>query len=472
MSQNIDPIFFEKVLLKFLFTDKEIRDKVLPFLKPSIFDDPLNINIIKKTLFLFSKYDKFPTISEMKISLDDEKTFNRFFNDIIDIDISDYNNEFLLSEIESFFKKKMIANLCADTTIGLQNEVEKLNDVPDKFREVLSFGFDTEIGLDLLNESERLYESLHNRDKVISTGISNLDKMIEGGFHEKSLSLFLAASNVGKTLMMCSLATNAILQNKNVLYVTCEMSEEKISERILANMMDIDIDNLIGLSKKDFIQKIEKFSSQIKNKLIVKEYPTKSINTNHLRNLLKELKLKKGFVPDIMFIDYIGIMNSIHNRKTDNSYSEVKRISEEVRGLAVETKIPTISALQGNRSSFGGSEIELDQVADSIGTVQTADLIIGISQSEEFKQMGKFSLIVLKNRYGINNRKITVNVNYYKMRVYEDENSEVNKTATSISSIPDSDKQKSQKIEDAVSKIKNILHNNDSIKKNKFIDFE
>jgi len=471
-TKNIDPIFFEKVLIKFLFADAELRDKILPFLKPTIFDDPLNINIVKKVLFLYSKYEKFPTISEMKISLDDEKTFHRFFDEVLKIDTTEYNSEFLLDEIEEFFKKKMISNICADTTMALDGEVAKLNDVPDKFREVLSFGFNTTIGLDFFSESERLYNSLHNRDRVVSTGITNLDKMIEGGFHEKSLSLFLAASNVGKTLMMCSLATNAILQNRNVLYVTCEMSEEKISERILANILNIEMENLVALPKNVFIEKIVSFQNQIKNKLIIKEYPTKSVNANHLRNLLKDLKIKKAFVPDIMFIDYLGIMNSIHNRKTDNSYSEVKRISEEIRGLAVETKIPTVSALQGNRSSFGDSEIELDQVADSIGTVQTADLIIGISQSDEFKQMGKFSLIVLKNRYGINNRKITVNVDYYKMRVYEDEAAEVYKPAKLITNLPDSEKDKAEKVNDTVSKIKSIISNNDKLNKNKVIDFE
>jgi len=271
---------------------------------------------------------------------------------------------------------------------------------------------------------------------------------------------------------MTSIAVDCVLKNKNVLYVTCEMSEEKISERVMANLFDICTEDLKLLPKNKFHDKFEKLKNQINHKLVIKEYPPRAINTNHILNLIKELKVRKKFSPDIIFIDYLGIMNPVYKNKGDNSYLEVKRISEEVRALAVELSLPIVSAVQTNRGGFGDSEIDLTDISDSIGTAATADIIIGVTQSEEMRKIGKYSWIILKNRYGLNKIKVNVNVDYYKMRVYEDGDSKAEGTAKSISKIPLSEKEQKQKVNDTTDIVKGILNKDTKEKYGKMIDFE
>jgi len=459
--------FFENVIIKFLFTDVEVRDKIFPFLSARIFDDIQNIGIIKKYVHYNQKFGSFPTISEMKVEIEDVDTFNHLI-EIKDLDITEFKQEFLLSEIEDFFKKKLIHNVIVDTAELLsKDELEKVFNSPDDLREALAFSFDTKIGLDILNDEERIYADLHNKDKVISTGITILDRFTKGGFHEKSLSLFMAETNLGKSLIMCSLATNSLLQNKNVLYVTLEMSELKIAERIMANLFDKDINDISNIEKEPFMALFGNWKKKIENKFVVKEFPTRSINTNHIRNLLKELKVKKKFIPDIIYVDYISIMLSCMSNKNDNSYIEIKRISEELRGLAVELGIPFISAVQTNRGGFGSVEIDLTDIADSIGTTATADLIIGVTQPKEIRDLNKFIWMILKNRYGLNKKKMSVLVDYFKMRVNDDPDD------ANIKDMPMSpEKQKNESISKAVEITNNLLNKDNKEKFKKIIDFE
>jgi len=227
-------------------------------------------------------------------------------------------------------------------------------------------------------------------------------------------------TNLGKSLIMTSIGVECLLQNKNVLYVTCEMAEEKIAERVMANMFDVDIGVLNTIPRDKFMDKFEVFDKKIPEQFYVKEYAPRSISVNHIRVLLKELEAKRKFVPDIIFIDYLGIMMSTISRKSDNTYVELKRISEEVRALAVEFGVPIVSAIQSNRAAIGSAEIDLKNVADSIGSAATADIIVGVTQSEELREQGKYAWVFLKNRYGINKQKILINVNYNKMRISED----------------------------------------------------
>lgn len=451
-------VFFEKILIRFLFIDDKIRDKVLPFLVPEIFEDHKNIQLIKTILAILEKFEHFPSVPEMKIELNSEEVYNRLI-EIMEMDISEYKKEFLLSQIEDFIRDKMVHNVNVEIAMNLNNEnEEQLKQTPDKLREALAFSFDTKVGLDFFDEEDRLYNHLHNKDRVIPTSITQLNRLIEGGFHEKSLTLFMAETNLGKSLIMTSFGVDCILRNKNVLYVSCEMSEEKISERVMANMFDIATEDLKLLTRSKFHEKFESIRKQVKNKFIVKEYPTKSINTNHIRNLVKELKVRKKFVPDIIFLDYLGIMNPTYQSKGDNTYLEVKRISEEIRGMAVELGLPIVSAVQTNRGGFGDAEIDLTDISDSIGTAATADIIIGVTQSEEFRKMGKFNWIILKNRYGLNRHTFPVNVNYYKMRIYEDSDGQTAETAASISKIPPSDKEKQKAVDDTVQDVKDVLN--------------
>ena len=465
----MEPVFFEKLIIKFLFNNLEVRDKVMPYLIPTIFEDHKNIQIVNKIIEFNEKYNKFPSFLELKIVIEQEEVYNQL-KEILSLNTDEYKDEFLLTEIEGFFKSKLIWNSIVNTTQHLNNnDMSEMSLVPDQIREALAFSFDTEIGLDFLNSENRLYDALHNKDSVVKTGMSTFDMMIDGGFHEKSLSLFMAETNMGKTLVKCSLATNCLLQNKNVLYVTLEMSENKISERIMANLFDISMDDLKCVTRDKFNEKFQNFKKLLNNKLYIKEFPPSSINANHIRNLLKELKVKQKFIPDIIFIDYMELMIAIHSKKTDTPYHELKKISEEIRAIAVELEIPIVSAVQSNRKGFGKVEIDLTDISDSIGPAKTADVIIGITQSEEFRKMGKFSWMLLKNRYGINKRRIVVNVDYYKMRVYEDQNIEIEGNGNNI---PPSPKEQQQQINNAISTVNNLAQKESEDKFKKMLDID
>jgi len=462
----MEPVFFEKILLKFFFTDEKVRDKVMPFLSPEIFDDFNNVRIIKTIIEHTEKFEKFPTVSEMRVSLEKEETYNQLV-EIMDMDISEYSNEFLLEEIEEFFRKKLIHNINVDVAMALNNDkMDEIKISPDRLREAISFSFDTKIGLDVFEEEELLYDFLHNKDFVIPSGIYVLDKVISGGFHEKTLTLFLAETNMGKSLIMTSLAVNSVLQNKNVLYITCEMSENKISERIMTNMFDISIEDLKLLNREAFHQKFEHMRTQSKRKIVIKEYPPKSINMNHIRNVIKELEVRKKFKADIIYLDYLGIMNPISKNKADNSYLEIKRVSEEVRALAVELAIPIVSAVQTNRKGFGDAEIDLTDISDSIGTAATADIIVGVTQSEELRGQGKYSWIILKNRYGLNKKAMTVIVNYYKMRIEDDPDGTPCNTSRNFKDPPHPNDKKNI-VDNAIDDTNNIINRDLKSKRNK-----
>jgi len=467
-----EAVFFENVLIKFLFTIENVRDKVMPFLVPELFEDHKNVQLIKSVIKMYEKFERFPTVPEMRLELDNESVYKRLL-EIMETDVSEYQSDFLLEEIEEFMREKLIHNINVDIAVNLSNKkIDDIKKTPDQLREAIAFSFDSKVGLDFMEEEERLYKFLHDVDRVIPTSIGILNRIIEGGFHEKSLTLFMAETNMGKSLIMTSLAVDCVLRNKNVLYVSCEMSENKISERIMSNMFDVNTEDLKLLTKDKFHSKFEKVKKQVSKKIIVKEYPPTSINANHIRNLLKELKVRKKFTPDIIFIDYLGIMNPIHKNKGDNTYLEVKRISEEVRAVAVEMSLPIVSAVQTNRKGFGGAEIDLTDISDSIGTAATADVIIGVTQSNDLRKVGKYYWMVLKNRYGLNKKGMNVCVDYYKMRVFEDEETEVGDTTGSISRDPPSDKDKKKKVSSAIKDAKGVLSKDTNDKFKKMIDFE
>jgi len=302
-----------------------------------------------------------------------------------------------------------------------------------------------------------------------------LNKCIDGGFHEKSLTLFMAETNMGKSLIMASLAVDSMLRNKNVLYITCEMSEDKISERVMSNLFDVNLHDLRLLPKNTFHEKFIKIRKEAQKKIIIKEYPPRAINANHIRNLVKDLEVRKKFKPDIIYVDYLGILLPIFKNKQDNTYLEVKRISEEIRALAVEMAIPFVSAVQTNRKGFGDAEIDLTDISDSIGTAATADVIIGVTQSKEFKEQGKYQWIMLKNRYGINKFGFPVNVDYDKMRITDDEDGNGAPTAASFSknsTVGGGSNGDKNAVDKAIEETRNVLNKDRKDKFGKTIEFE
>jgi replicative DNA helicase len=448
---------FERLFIKLLFTNEVIRKKIQPYLTDKIFDTTEHQEIIQKLLKFVDQYNKFPSISEFKMQLTKEDQDN-FSEIILKVDSEEYDRDFLFEKLEEFFKSKLIHNSNVDIALALaENKLGKISDYVGNISEYLGFNFDTVIGTDLLEDAATIYDKLVNKDNIISTGIPTLDEILAGGFHEKTLSLFLAETNLGKSLIMASLATNCLMNNKKVLIITLEMSEQKYSQRIFTNLLDIDIRDFKNISKEKFVERVEQSKKSISSKLIIKEYPPKTVNINHIKNLLIELKNKKNFEPDIIFIDYLEIMNSTGTTKNDNSFSEMKKISENIRGLAVEYKIPIVSGVQTIRSAIGSAEINMTDTSQSIGIAQTTDVMIGVTQPEEFKRMAKFIWFILKNRDGTKNRKVIVDVDYYKMRVTED---------------PEANKEQTMPTVAASEVVKNSLKKDDAVAKKKSSNWE
>ncbi|MFA5484944.1 MAG: DnaB-like helicase C-terminal domain-containing protein [Candidatus Pacearchaeota archaeon] len=604
-----DPLFFEKILIKFLYTNEKVRDRVMPYLNVEIFDDKNNIELMKHIFSFDNKYERFPTIKESRIDIKSKEVHDHLMK-ITQMDTSEYDNEFLLDEIEGFLKKKIIWNLSLDIAENINNDtMDEIGEIPDKLREAHSFSFDTSIGLNISNEEDRLYDFFHEKKHIVPTGLKDFDNLINGGYHAKSLTLFLAGcvdentkvkirykkrymekwiekevsikeikklllhhdveitsldgwvpvtnyvekgrlngyelhidnkiiisswnhlyetnigwiyakdldsnkhvilcedgkykhfqikksnkkynivdvtinhpnhryytngvsshnTNVGKSLVMASSAVSNVLMNKKVLYVSCELSEEMTAQRILANIFDVPMDDLKLLSRDKFHEKYEKISKGFKDKFIIKEYPSKSINANAIRNLLKDLKTKMKFEPDIIYIDQIENMNPIHRSRGDNTYTEMKKVSNEVRALGSEYGVPMVSGIQTDRKGLTSTELDLDNTGESIGFVQIADVVVAMTQSDELRSVGKYCWQLLKNRYGLNRRKITVCVNYEKMRISDDPD---NISDTIGTPPPPTEKEEQEKEKNAITDIKGILKKNKKIRDNKVIEFE
>lgn len=401
-----------------MFREEDMREKIVPYLDPAIFMNHKNAQIVKEILKFMVQHEKFPKLNELKLFIETTDTYDTLTS-IMDIDTSDYTKEFVMCELEEFFRKSLIANVLMDANENLGTETTKMQDYPDKLREALAFTFDTNIGTSFVDDGERMFDEMHDKDRILPTGIKSLDEMTEGGSHEKSLNLFLAGINVGKSLSLCSLSVNFLLQNKNVLYLSLEMTEQKVFERIIANMFDVNLQDLKMMDKKAFLRKHEYVKKTMKSNFITIQYGAKSLSANKIRAILKELWMKKKFKPDVIVVDYLGLMTTNAKTKDSNSYNELKTISEELRAIAVEESLIVWSAMQVNRGGIKNVDLDVTDIADSIGTAATADLIIGLTTTDELKQAGRYSAMVIKNRYGLNQQKIYIGVNYPKMRIYD-----------------------------------------------------
>jgi len=412
----------ENIIMKFLYTDADLRDKLIPYLGYSIFGIQENIDINAFVLKFLDDYDTFPSLKETRLKLKNRATYE-YLQEVVNIDTSEYTTEVLLGFTEEFIKQKCIMEVCYDAVEQVnQDDMSNIGSIPDAMREAIAFSFDNKVGLDVfdIDAEELIYNQIHNSDIVVSTGLETIDQFIEGGLHEKTLSLIMAETNMGKSLIMGALATNNVFNGKCVLYVTCEMSEFKIGERVMANAFDLSSKDIKRLPRNKFGACFQKAREKLKGRFIVKEYPTGVASVSHIRNVVKELYLKKKFKPDIIYIDYIGIMASTHTSKNDNTYTTQKRITEEIRGLAVELEIPIMSAIQTNRLGMGKDELDLTNASDSIGTAFTADVMIGVTQQDELRAAGKYRWTIIKNRYGPNKVGVTVKVDYNKMRLTDD----------------------------------------------------
>jgi len=424
----------EILILRNLLYNEEYLRKVIPFIKKDYFED-LNQKIIFEEISNFVGEYNEPASKEI-LCIEVEKR-----NDINDTSFTEVTKiiSYLENETVEFnWLVDTTEKWCRDRAIYLalmesiqladgKDETKGRDAIPSILSDALAVSFDNHIGHDYLQDYEERYESYHRKEDKIPFDLEYFDKITKGGLPNKTLNIALAGTGVGKSLFMCHVASSALLQNKNVLYITLEMAEEKIAERIDANLLNIAIQNITDLPKQMFESKVTKLAQKTKGTLIVKEYPTASAHSGHFKALLQELALKKSFRPDIIFIDYLNICASSRYRGNSNvnSYSYIKAIAEELRGLAVEANLPIVSATQTTRSGYGSSDVDLTDTSESFGLPATADLMFALISTEELEALNQIMVKQLKNRYNdpTMNKRFVVGIDRAKMRLYDCEQS-------------------------------------------------
>ncbi len=426
----------EKTILSNLLLNEEYTRKVLPFIKDEYFRDSSEKLTFKLIQDYITKYNAIPSKEALNIDLQNKnnvsETSFKEANDIIEGLSLDNKTSlpWLVEHTEKFCQDQALFNAISKSIQlingDLKQDISK-GAIPEMLSEALSVSFDTNIGHDLVDDWERRFDLYHTRETKIPFNLEYFNKITKGGLSKKTLNICLAGTGVGKSMFMCHCASGNLVDGLNVLYITLEMAEEKIAERIDANLMNIAIDELSELPKDVYQKKIDKIKSKTIGKLIIKEYPTASAGASNFRYLLNELKLKKNFKPDIIYIDYLNICSSSRLKvgSNVNSYLYVKAIAEELRGLAVETNVPIVSATQTNRTGFTNSDVGLEDTSESFGLPATADFMFAIISNEQMANLNQLLVKQLKNRYSDPNinRKFIVGVDRAKMKLYNVEQS-------------------------------------------------
>ena len=428
----------ETQILSNLVTNEEYVRKTIPFLKPSYFTETDDRIVFEKITAYVDKYNSPPSKSALLIALQDDRKISEDLyvqceTLINSLNKTDTDQTWLVDETEKFCKDKAVFNAIMDAIqiIDGTDKDRSKDALPSLLSDALAVGFDNNIGHDYIENADERFEFYNRVEEKIPFDLEFFNKITQGGLSNKSLNIALAGTGVGKSLFMCHMASAAISLGKNVLYITLEMSEEKIAERIDANMMNVPIQDLKDLPKKMFDDRVEKIKNKIDGKLIIKEYPTASAHAGHFKSLLQELKLKRAFVPDIIFIDYLNICASSRFRagSSANSYTIIKSIAEELRGLAVENDLPIVSATQTTRSGYANSDVDLTDTSESFGLPATADLMFALISTEELEAQQQIMVKQLKNRYSdpTSNKRFMIGVDRSKMRLF-DLTDEVQKT--------------------------------------------
>tara|TARA_B100001778_G_scaffold79884_1_gene64566 strand:- start:2072 stop:3382 length:1311 start_codon:yes stop_codon:yes gene_type:complete len=410
--------------------------KVLPFIKPEYFEGPYK-TLFKEAGKFVDKYNKLPTREAFLVELNEHSSLsNEQFSTAVDIaqnlfDGDEVDEKWLLENTEKWCQDRAIYNAVMESISIIDGKHEKLtkNALPSLLQDALGVAFDTQVGHDYVEQAGERFEFYHKEEDRIPFDLEYFNRITKRGVPNKTLNICLAGTGVGKSLFMCHVAAAALSDNYNVLYITMEMAEERIAERIDANLLNVPIDQLDKMSKDMFTTKVEDISRKTNGKLIIKEYPTGAAHSGHFRSLLNELKLKKQFKPDIIFIDYLNICASSRMKGLGgaiNSYSYIKAIAEELRGLAVEFDLPIFSATQTTRSGFSNSDVGLEDTSESFGLPATADLMFALISSEELDRMGQMMVKQLKNRYNdpTQHRRFVIGVDRSKMKLYDIEESQ------------------------------------------------
>ena len=420
----------EFLILRNLIYNEEYARKVIPFIKDDYFEDQKQKIIFQEISSFIQQYNKLATKEILSIEVEKRSDINdTIFKEIVDM-ITSLEDEvgeldWLIDSTEKWCRDRAIY-LALMESIQLadgKDESKGRDAIPSILSDALSVSFDNHVGHDYLQDYEERFYSYHRKEDRIPFDLEYFDKITKGGLPNKTLNIALAGTGVGKSLFMCHVASSALIEGKNVLYITLEMAEEKIAERIDANLLNINIQDITDLPKPMFDTKVEDLAKKTQGTLIIKEYPTASAHCGHFKSLLNELALKKSFRPDIIFIDYLNICASSRYRANGNvnSYSYIKAIAEELRGLAVEANLPIVSATQTTRSGYGSSDVELTDTSESFGLPATADLMFALISTEELEGLNQILVKQLKNRYNdpTVRKRFVVGIDRAKMRLYD-----------------------------------------------------
>ena len=426
MTLKIEEITLSKLILNDTYTKK-----VLPFIKDDYFDSPSHKILFSTLSEYVNKFETTPEPNALKIEVEkrrdiSEEIYKEVEQFLNNLDRDSYNEDWLIETTEKWCKEKAIYLALMESVkiADGQDKTRTKDAIPSIMSEALGVCFDDHVGHDYIQDSDDRYDFYHKKEEKIPFDLEYLNKITKGGLPNKTLNIALAGTGVGKSLFMCHVASSVLLQGRNVLYITMEMAEEKIAERIDANLLDIPIQQLTSplLTKEKYSSKLLELTKKTQGKLIVKEYPTASAHVGHFKALLNELSMKKGFSPDIIFIDYLNICASARYKGTIvNSYTYVKAIAEELRGLAVEFNLPIVSATQTTRSGFGSSDPDLTDTSESFGLPATADLMLALISNEEMEELGQIMIKQLKNRYNDPTmyKRFVVGIDRAKMRLYD-----------------------------------------------------
>ena len=427
----------ETTIIRNLIYNDEYLRKVLPFLKGEYFAENSEKIIFNEVVSFTNKYNKLASIEAIGIAIkeknnitDDqlERTFS-YLEEIEKNQATETEIRWLIDKTEKFCQEKAVYNAILGS-ISILDGKEKTQDkgqIPKILSDALAVSFDTSVGHDYLDDASERYEFYHKKEERIPFDLDYFNRITKGGVPRKTLNMILAGPYTGKSLVMCHVASSYLVQGKNVLYITMEMAEEKIAERIDANLLNVALDDLMELPKDIYDKRVEKVRDNTIGKLIIKEYPTGSASTMHFKVLLNELKLKRNFVPDAIFIDYLNICSSsrIKLGSSVNTYSYIKSIAEEVRGMAIEHNVPIWSATQTTRGGYNNSDLDMTDISESFGVAATCDFMVGLINSDELEQLGQLMIKQLKNRYSdpTQYKRFTIGIERAKMKLYDIEQS-------------------------------------------------
>jgi len=430
MPYSMSTQTIERTTLSNLVYNEPYARKVLPFIKPEYFNNRHERVVFEEINKFVEKYGNQPTKEALSIELDNRKDltdeeFKSVLNIVETLSDAQVDMQWLVDTTEKFCKDKAVYNaiLSGIQIIEGKDKQQTAEAIPSILSEALAVAFDQNVGHDYVEDGEDRFEFYHKREEKIEFDLDYFNKITKGGLPQKTLNIALAGTGVGKSLFMCHMAASTLMQGKNVLYITLEMAEERIAERIDANLMNITMDDLHELPKKMFTDRLSKIQTKTNGKLIIKEYPTASAHTGHFRSLIKELALKKSFRPDIIFIDYLNICASSRFKGNANvgSYFYIKAIAEELRGLAVENNVPIMSATQTTRGGYSNSDVGLEDTSESFGLPATADLMFALISTEDLESLNQLMVKQLKNRYNDPgaNKRFVIGIDRARMKLYD-----------------------------------------------------